>query len=395
MNRRRSSLMAGIAATAVLGVMVLSVPSVADASPAVGRITAACAAAPVGMARCFAQYRIAGVRAAIARTPDGYGPAELRSAYGYPATGGDGQTVGIVDANDDPSAETDLAAYRARYGLPACTTGNGCFRKVNQLGRTTALPAPNGGWATEISLDLDMVSAACPACHILLVEADGPSLENLGASVDTAVRLGATVVSNSYGAAEDSMTGVLSFRGHYRHPGVPMIASSGDSGFGAAAVPAVYSTVIAVGGTTLRRADNARGWTESAWSQASSGCSAWVRKPAWQRDRHCHMRTVADVSADADPNTGVAVYDTYLLPGWLVAGGTSASAPFVAAGIALAGNGSSINNASSLYHHRSAFHDITSGSTSGPDCGGDYLCTAGPGYDGPTGVGTPNGLRGL
>lgn len=395
MNRRHTSPAASIAVAAVLAVTVLPVAAAAAAAPSPGRITAACAAAPVGMARCFAQYRPGDVRAAVAGSPAGYGPADLRSAYRYPTAGGNGQTIGIVDAYDDPNAETDLAAYRAQYGLPPCTTGNGCFREVNQAGRDTPLPAANGGWAMEISLDLDMVSAACPACDILLVEADDPSLENLGTSVDTAVRLGATEVSNSYGAAEDAMTGALSFRAHYKHPGVPIVASSGDFGFGAASIPAAYPTVIAVGGTTLRRGDNARGWTESAWSLAGSGCSAWVRKPAWQHDPHCHMRTVADVSADADPNTGVAVYDTYLVPGWLVVGGTSASAPFIAAGIALAGNGASINNASFLYRHAAAFHDVTSGTSSGPDCGGDYLCTAEPGYDGPTGLGTPRGLSGL
>jgi subtilase family serine protease len=356
---------------------------------------AACGASRPGWAHCLALYRVPARAAVAGAEPSGYGPTDLRSAYDYPATGGANQTVAIVDAYDDPTAETDLAAYRSQYGQPTCSTANGCFAQVNQTGQTGPLPTPNAGWAVEISLDLDMVSAACPGCHILLVEADTPSMDDLAASVDTAVRLGATEVSNSYGGAEDAGPDVLSYRSHYKHPGVAIVASSGDLGFGTAQAPAVFASVIAVGGTSLVRADNARGWSETAWSGAGSGCSAWVAKPAWQTDPHCHMRTVADLSADADPDTGVAVYDTYQQPGWLVVGGTSASAPFVAGGIALAGNPSQLGNAARIYRHPGAFNDVVGGTAGGPSCGGDYLCNGVTGYDAPTGVGSPRGLGGL
>jgi subtilase family serine protease len=243
----------------------------------------------------------------------------------------------------------------------------------------------------ETALDLDMASAACPACKLLLVEGDTASFEDLGAAVDTAVAHGAAVVSNSYGAPE--FTGMDPYAGHYRHPGVPILVASGDSGFGhanKADFPAVLDSVIAVGGTSLTRADNARGWTEQAWSGSGSGCSAWIDKPAWQTDPNCGMRTVADISSVADPNTGVAVYDTYGLsrPGWLVVGGTSAASPFVAGVIALSGHAATVTP-QKLYGEPSAFFDATGGSNG--YCGGDYLCTGLPGYDAPTGLGTPNG----
>ncbi|MEV6606709.1 S8 family serine peptidase [Kutzneria sp. NPDC051319] len=239
----------------------------------------------------------------------------------------------------------------------------------------------------EIALDLDMASAACPACAILLVEGDDPLDANLAASVNTAVAQGANVVSNSYGLDESGHMSELAAA--YRHPGVPIVASSGDYGFTTAEFPAVLSSVIAVGGTTLTRADNTRGWTEKAWDSAGSACSAWVAKPAWQHDANCGKRTVSDVSAVADD---LAVYDTYQAPGWGTIGGTSASAPFIAGLIALAGNGSQVPDASYIYAHANALYDVDSGAVGGRDCGGDYLCNGKPGYDAPTGVGTPNGI---
>ncbi len=309
-------------------------------------------------------------------------------------TGGAGQTVALVDAFDNPNAEADLAVYRRTFGLPACTTASGCFRKVNQRGAAAPLPAPDAGWGVEVALDLQTVSAACPKCHLLLVESDDDSLASLAAGVDTAVRLGATEVSNSYGT--DEFNGMDAFQASYTHPGVPITVSSGDLGFTTAQFPAVLTSVIAVGGTSLVRAHNTRGWSESAWAGAGSGCSAWIDKPSWQHDAHCQLRTVSDLSAVADPATGLAVYNTYGLgpdTGWIVVGGTSASSPFVAGVLALAGNGRRINNASSLYaHHRSLF-DVTGGSNG--FCGGDYLCTGRPGYDAPTGWGTPDGIGAL
>lgn len=277
--------------------------------------------------------------------------------------------------------------YRNQYGLPPCTTANGCFRKVNQSGGTS-YPRGDQGWAEEISLDLDMASAICPNCKILLVEASSNSFANLSAAVDRAAMMGASVISNSYGGSEYS--GEVSAQSHYNHPGVAITVSSGDAGYGVE-FPAASQYVTAVGGTTLTRNSSTRGFTETVWSGAGSGCSAYITKPTWQTDAGCARRSVADVSAVADPNTGVAVYDTYRLHpgGWLVFGGTSVAAPIIGGVYALAGNASSITYGSFSYSHQSSLFDILSGSNG--SCGGSYLCTATSGYDGPTGNGTPNG----
>ena len=335
--------------------------------------------------------------------PQGYGSAQIQAAYGLAGRHSGGRTVAIVDAYDDPNAEADLATYRSTLHLPACTTVNRCFRKVNQYGSRTGLPASDYGWAEEISLDLDAVSAACPDCHILLVEADTPDTAPLMTAVDTAVRLGASAVSMSFGGSEDST--ILAADRHLNHPGVAITASSGDDGYGVS-WPASSRYVTAVGGTTLRRTSSGRGWAETAWSGAGSGCSRYEPKPAWQHDRGCARRTVADVSAVADPQTGLAVYDTYNdcllaalcdgmlagglaqgLNGWAEAGGTSLSSPLVAAVYALAGHQ---HTARTAYANTSALNDVRSGSNG--SCGGSYLCTAKAGYDGPTGLGTPRGL---
>jgi len=357
---------------------------------------------------CFGQAHVAAGKEGpeITKGPVGLGPADIQSAYGLaglqPAAGA---TVAIVDAYDDPNAEADLATYRSTYGLPACTTANGCFRKVNQGGAASPLPAGDYGWAEEISLDLDAVSAACPGCHILLVEANGPNTDDLMTAVDSAARLGAVAISNSYGGTEDST--ILAADAHLNHPGIAITASSGDSGYGVS-WPASSPYVTAVGGTTLTKAaGTARGWTEAAWNKAGSGCSAFEPKPSWQHDTGCANRTVADVSADADPNSGLGVYDTYNscgtsslcdllislglvqgLDGWAQVGGTSLSSPLIASVYALAGG--SPNAASSVYANPAALNDVTTGSNG--SCGGSYLCTAGAGYDGPTGLGTPKGL---
>ena len=333
-------------------------------------------------------------RLAAASTPTGYGPTDLRSAYSLNTSGGANQTIAIVDAYDDKTAEADLGKYRSFYGLPACTTANGCFKKVNQTGVAGSYPSNNVGWALEISLDLDMASAICPNCHILLVEAKTNANANLYAAVDTAARLGATVISNSYGGKETSTDAANNV--HFNHPGVAITVSSGDSGYGVE-YPAASPYVTAVGGTTLTRSGSS--WTETAWSGAGSGCSAYEAKQSWQTDTGCARRTVVDVSAVADPATGVAVYDSNCnafqqllgscFVGWGTVGGTSASSPIIAGVYALAGNASSVTYGSFPYANRTALHDVTSGSTG--SCGGSYLCTAGAGYDGPTGLGTPNG----
>ena len=301
--------------------------------------------------------------------------------------------MAIVDAYDDPNAEADLGTYRSQFGLSPCTTANGCFRKVNQSGQTGSYPAANASWSQEISLDLDMVSAICPNCHILLVEASSNAFTDLGTSVNTAVSLGATEVSNSYGGGEFSSEPL--YQSYFNHPGVPITVSSGDNGYGVQ-FPAASQYVTAVGGTSLTQAANSRGWSESAWSGAGSGCSAYIAKPSWQTDSGCGRRTVADVSAVADPNTGVAVYDSYAYlgaSGWLVFGGTSVASPIVASVYALAGNGATINNGAYPYSHSGSLFDVISGSNG--SCAGSYLCTAGAGYDGPTGLGTPNGTAGF
>jgi subtilase family serine protease len=195
------------------------------------------------------------------------------------------------------------------------------------------------------------------------------------------------VVSNSYGS-QGEFGDELAFAAHYNHPGTVITASSGDVGFGVSA-PAAFASVVSVGGTSLYQDNSRRGWGETAWIGAGSGCSAYVAKPSWQRDRLCQKRTVADVAAVADPNTPVAVYDTFGYPGWVGVGGTSASAPLIAGVYALAGNARSITAGSYLYSHRSQLFDVTAGSNG--TCGGSYLCTAVKGYDGPTGLGTPNG----
>jgi subtilase family serine protease len=334
-------------------------------------------------------------RAAAAPT-SGYGPGDLRSAYALPPSGGSGQTVAIVDAYGDTTAEADLNTYRSNYGLSACTTANGCFKKVNQSGVQGSYPSNDQGWALETQLDLEMVSAVCPGCKILLVEATNNQSPSLYAAEDTAARLGATEISNSWGGGEASSE--TSDDAHFNHPGAAITVSSGDSGYGVE-YPAASRYVTAVGGTSLSQASSSRGWAETAWSGAGSGCSAYEPKPAWQTDSGCSRRTVADVSAVADPNTGVAVYDSNCnligqltsacFNGWGVVGGTSASAPIIAGVYALAGNGQSVNYGSSPYGHASSLFDVTSGSNG--SCSPAYLCTSGAGYDGPTGLGTPNG----
>jgi subtilase family serine protease len=356
-----------------------------QASPVAGTAVPVCPGptAP-GDARCHAWVRT-DLAPSASFSPSGYGPADLQSAYQLSPASGSGQTVAIVDAFDDPNAESDLSVYRAQFGLPACTTANGCFRKVNQSGGTS-YPRRNNNWAEEISLDLDMVSAICPNCHILLVEATSNSFANLAIAVDEAASLGATAISNSYGGSEYAAE--TSDQSHFNHPGIAITVSSGDNGNGVE-FPAASQYVTAVGGTRLARASSARGWSETVWSGAGSGCSAYVSKPNWQTDGGCSRRTVADVAAVADPNTGVAVYDTLGKSGWLVFGGTSVAAPIIASVYALAGNAGSVNYGSYPYSHALSLFDVASGSNG--SCTESYLCTGTAGYDGPTGNGTPNG----
>ena len=415
---------AAVALCALAAPFFGTAPSVASSPGTQGATVAAlCPAATPGTAQCFALRRTdIAARPASAVSPlslpAGYGPADLRSAYALPSgSAGSGLTVAIVDAYDLPTAEADLQIYRDLYGLPPCTTLNGCFKKVNQNGATSPLPVRNASWAGEIALDMDMVSATCPNCKILLVEATTSSLDDLGPAVNTAVSLGAIAVSNSYGVYEWSAY-ETSYDSYYNHPGVAITVSTGDCGYHCSGVPGNYHDsveypsaspyVVAVGGTSLTHSASARGWSESAWGNApntqgaGSGCSAYEPKPSWQHDTGCANRTQADVSAVADPATGVAIYSVdSTVGGWNVYGGTSAASPIIAAVYALAGApAAGTYPASYPYGDTADLNDVTSGSndvwgsqlsvscaaTSHP-----YFCNGVVGYDGPTGLGTPNG----
>ena len=369
--------------------------TVAAAAPAPNTVRSCAAPAKAGFASCLALRRTdlrSGGPSASAITPNavpaGFGPADLQSAYKL-SSNGTGPTVAIVDAFDNPNVASDLATYRSTFGLPAAN-----FRKVNQNGQASPLPATNVGWGEEESLDVDMVSAICPNCPILLVEANDNSLANLGAAVNRAVAMGAQFVSNSYGGGEfqGEATSDSQF---YNHPGVAVTVSSGDSGFGVE-FPAAAANVIAVGGTHLVRDTSARGWTETVWSGAGSGCSAVIAKPARQTNvaTNCARRAVADVAAVADPNTGVAVVDTFGTGGtFFVFGVTSVSAPIIAAVFALAGAPAAGSTPANFpYAHTSSLFDVTSG-TNARRCRNNQgvLCRAAAGWDGPTGLGTPNG----
>ncbi|MFL6843679.1 MAG: hypothetical protein ACJ8ER_02220 [Allosphingosinicella sp.] len=353
---------------------------------------AACARGnPNGSARCYAHVvtdargeEVDG-QASPNVVPSGYGPNDLRSAYNITTNGT--STIAIVDAYGYPNAEADLGVYRAQFGLPACTTANGCFKKVNQNGVQGSYPATDTGWSQEQALDIDMASAMCPGCKIVLVQATTASYANLAQAVRTAASMaGVTAISNSYGGSE---AGTTSYEASYNQPGKAVTVSTGDSGYGVE-FPATSPHVIAVGGTHLVRASNARGWSETAWSSGGSGCSTVYAKPAFQTDALCTKRMEADVSAVGDPNTGVAVYGpaTRRSSSWLVFGGTSVSAPIIAGIYGVTGHGAA-NGAAAIYAGAALLNDVTSG-TNG-SCGGTYFCTAGVGYDGPTGNGTPNG----
>ncbi len=402
-------LLLGLLLGMVLGMATVVAPH-ADAAPRAPRTPAyrSCAVAVEGQFRCLSVWHGTDASAptppttqpggrtrssAAPKPPSGLHPTNIRSAYDLPTKGEKNQTVAIVDAYDNPNVERDLAVYRAAFKLGACTSANGCFRKVDQRGGTR-YPVGDPGWGVEINLDVQAVSASCRTCKILLVEADDASFQAIGAAVNTAVRLGATVVSNSYGAEESGDLWKYA-KAFYTHPDVAIVASSGDDGFTTASFPAVLRSTWAVGGTRLKRTKKG-GWTEDAWDGAGSGCSAYVGKPSVQKDTSCSMRTVSDLSAVADPENEFSVYDTYGLGednGWIAVGGTSLSAPLVAGMIGLAGNARAVASPAYLYTHRSGLRDVRGGSNG--YCGKDYLCTAVKGYDAPTGLGSPRGLRSL
>ncbi|HEY6327687.1 MAG TPA: S8 family serine peptidase [Candidatus Cybelea sp.] len=332
-----------------------------------------------GFARCQAWLRTDIDGEIQPDTPGGYAPSELQTAYGLTAASknnGAGQTVAIVDAYDDPNAESDLGVYRSRYGLPACTASNGCFSKQKFTSQT------NTGWAGEESVDVEMVSAICPNCKILLVEAASAGIGDLS-TAERFATAHADYVSNSWSGNEGTRT----YDGDYRGCGA-IVAATGDAGHDSTAQwPAVLPNVIAVGGTSLTSISPR---AETAWLRAGSGCSKIYGQPSFQAGLNtgCAMRAEADASADADPHTGVAVYDSFHHGGWLVFGGTSVATPIVASVFALAENDSA-DPVGSLYAHASSMNDITSGSDG--TCGAP-LCVAGAGWDGPTGLGSPKGI---
>jgi subtilase family serine protease len=347
-----------------------------------------CGDVPGTMARCHADVVTdsAGHVLSYPTPPiSGKSPSDLRSAYNMKANGNAATIVAIVDAFGYDNAESDLGVYRSQFQLPPCTTKNGCFRKLNEHGHKSTY-AQNIGWAQESALDLDMVSTACPNCTIYLVEARSNSTRSLGSAVNEAASLGAHVISNSYGGRENKRT--VEFEVDYDHPGIAVTASTGDSGYGVQS-PADMPVVIAVGGTTLVTDTNKRGWSETVWSGAGSGCSKLFTKPTWQTDPGCPGRMIGDTAADANPATGVAVYgpNSAGVSTWMVFGGTSVAAPLV--GGVFGANGGTVNAASTIYADPTKLYDVTAGSNG--TCHKAYFCTGEVGYDGPTGMGTPNG----
>ena len=277
----------------------------------------------------------------------GLHPADLTNAYHLPSSASGG-TVAIVDAYDDPLAEVEMAAYRLVFGLPPCLGLNGCFKKVNQSGQSGSYPPLNLGWAQETALDLEMVSAACPRCHILLVEANSASLSDLGAAVDEAATFRPLAISNSYYAPEWSSE--QREDSHFHHPGIAITASSGDHH--APSYPAASPYVLAVGGTTL--SGGAGHWNETPWLYSGGGCSAYVSKPAWQSGSQCATRRAVDIAVVADPSNGVGIFSIFA-GGWVEAGGTSIGAPLAAAAYAL---NSRADSPSFSYSHAGSFQPV-------------------------------------
>lgn len=348
--------------------------------PQSGPAVRVCGAVALGYARCQAWIRTDIKGMIRPDTPAGYGPSDLQTAYGltsYSKNNGSGETVALVDAYVDPDAASDLSKYRTQYGLPACTASSGCFT-AHAFGTAT-----NTGWGVEESLDIEMVSAICPNCKIILVEASQPTTSAL-ATAEAYATAHANYVSNSWSGDE----GTKSYDGDFSASGVAITAATGDDGYNSTAQwPAILPTVIGVGGTTLTETSPRK---ETTWSGAGSGCSKVYSKPSFQSgiNTGCSNRAQADSSADANPNTGVAVYDSFGYSGWGVVGGTSVATPITASVFALAGN-TSTNNPGNLYSHASGLNDITKGKNG--SCG-KPLCKAGAGWDGPTGLGTPNGI---
>jgi subtilase family serine protease len=370
--------------TAVLGtVIVLSTFAILAGSGGAANANASyhavCPAAVVGAARCHAEV-VTDSRGnpEASASPTGLSVGTIKTVYNYPtsSTAGAGKTIAIVDAYDDPTAEADLGVFSSQYSLPACTTANGCFKKVNQTGGTS-YPRKDSGWALEISLDVQWAHAIAPGAKILLVEASSNSFANLLAAEDYA-KSNAQYVSNSWGGSEFS--GESSYDSHFVQSGVSFFVSSGDAGL-PAEYPSASPNVISVGGTTLHFSGGAFS-SETGWSGSGGGCSAYEAKNASQATGSVNCsgkRATPDVSLDADPASGVSVYDTTRYQGqsgWFAVGGTSASSPMWAARSAVAG---AVVNAGYVYGPSITYRDITQGSNG---------AIAGVGYDLVTGRGS-------
>ena len=419
--RGAGAVLAALALAAALGVTTLqaSADTVASSSYSVPR---ACRAPPPGAAACTA-VRLGSVARAAAplagpAVAQYLTPQALHAAYSLPEQTpySSTQTVAVIDAFDDPTAEADLGVYDETFGLPACTSANGCFRKLNEHGQTSPLPPEEGEWATEISIDVQMVHAICQDCHVLLVEANSEEFTDLGAAVNAAVKAGATEVSNSYGGPEEPALANLFSElnsSYYEHSGVVITASSGDCGYlnegcsgrpGTADFPASSPDVVAVGGTTLTKRKEV--WSSTVWEGSGGGCSQIFTAAPWQSGvanfaaTGCEsQRLVADVAAIGNPNTGVEIYDSTpespgAPTGWGVWGGTSVASPIIAAEFALADGSHGVAfPAATLYSHlghSEDLYDVATGSNG--VCGTDTSCQAAVGYDGPSGVGSPIGL---
>ena len=334
-----------------------------------------------GNARCFSH-----VVPKASSSPTGLSPAAIKSAYGFStsSTAGAGKTIAIVDAYDDPNIESDLNVFSQQFGLPACTTANGCFKKVNQTGGTK-YPRSNSGWALEIALDVEWAHAIAPGAKILLVEASSNSFTNLLAAEDYA-KTHAQYVSNSWGGSEFS--GENSYNSHFVQSGVSFFVSSGDAG-APAEYPSSSPNVISVGGTTLHFASNGAFQSETGWSSSGGGCSLYETATSAQASFSQYAqvncagkRATPDVSLDADPASGVAVYDSVRYQGqkgWFTVGGTSASSPMWAARSADAG---SVVSSAYVYGSSISYRDITTGNNG-------FACQAG--FDLVTGRGSWTG----
>lgn len=361
----------------------------------------ACPAVPAGIVRCDTIVHhgpsTLGQSSATSNAPYGFSAQQLEAAYAMPVGEASSQTIAIVDPYYNPDVTTDLATYRTEYGLPPCSYSNGCFEQYNQSGasnRSDQSRVPtNAAWGEEEATDLEMASAACPECRLWLFDAQAATMPDVFVAIHTAVSRGATEVSLSFGSSEFATETQLD--SVFDTTSTVFAVAGGDGGYSAGVqYPAASPYVIAVGGTSLQTATTARGYSETAWSGNQGGCSQYERKPSWQvslgsQDGSCSRRTVMDAAADGNPNTGVAVYDSYGLGGWAVVGGTSVSTPLIAGFMADKGGAHGMVGAQALYQ-LGATTDITSGGTSGGCAPApSYYCTAQVGYDGPTGEGSP------